>query len=175
MTAATQQLISHRIATRQKGGFISATTFNPYTVEYWDSRSRAVTRALHRRTEWYRDNPLIGPRDGAPPPAEVKGVSEDAHGLLWVLMWVPARDWRRALKAAPSGSARPEFSVQDVGSLYDTVVEVVDPAGDCVRAAGRFPGPLYGFARDNVVFAFREAANGFMIEQRRLAVAMKRE
>ncbi len=108
-----------------------------WRVEQWDTAG-AFVRAIDRSPEWY---PVYqqyrGPQlDAAPLPTLVDGW-EDEAGRLWIMGKMADPNWRDGLLPGGIGDGAPAVIIADPDRLYDTMLEVIDPATGAVLAATR--------------------------------------
>jgi hypothetical protein len=115
-------------------------------------------QALQRDAEWFEpwvtDTPL-GP-DQPPPKPAVGAVKTDPQGRLWVLVLVPAEDWRDGLVSREWG-----WDI-DVYRAFDQILEVIDPESGELLVSRRFPDhDFIGFLGDDMVVSYREDEMGY--------------
>jgi len=128
---------------------------NPYgqsRLELWDTAGVHV-KSFVQNAPWLE--PWSRAVPGAPfrvrPKARVIGVHEDSAGRLWVIGRLPERDWR------------PVEDTRAYELVYDSVVEVIDPASGKLLASKRFERAdqlFYYFISEDLVFARRVMENG---------------
>lgn len=111
-----------------------------YQIEAWDLATGALRRRLERRASFYppyergvMPTPEVAPSPGA------QGLFFDGE-VLWVLIGVADRTWRRGLASRP---VRAEggvmvYPITDIGKAVDTVVEAWDPETGRLLASARF-------------------------------------
>lgn len=141
-----RSLLGRSISPRETGGLWAAHKLN-YDIEEYD-RSGNHVRTVRRRPSWFPDTavePLLPSSPSDPPPfAQIYGVQEDDAGMLWVLVWLPASDWRDALaEENPPPTA-----------FWDTVIEVIDPRSGRVITRRRIDATALGFSADGVFFTY---------------------
>jgi hypothetical protein len=73
-----------------------------FRIAGWDD-SQKPGRVLLREPTWFSGQPRTLTR-ATPPPPLVVSIREDDAGLLWVLINVPAEEWREAWKAIPASA-----------------------------------------------------------------------
>jgi hypothetical protein len=128
---------------------------NEYRVELW-SLSGEVQRELIRApapfSPWVRAHGLVPDQ---PPQSQLLAIHATSGGFLLVLYQVADDRWRASLEraATPEGEFFRPTSVHDV---YDTVVEVIDPARALVIASGRLDPLLLEFVNDSLAYSFNE-------------------
>jgi hypothetical protein len=120
------------------GGLWAAPFYGRYVLEHWDSRLN-LTRRLERRASWFRASDRPEPlTPDHPPRSGISGLWEDATGLLWVVLNVGDARWARGLGAPRKVEGHTFYSVQEPDLVFDTVVEVLDPARGQVVSSRRF-------------------------------------
>ena len=107
-------------------------------------------------------------------------LQQDETGLLWVLLTVPDAQWTRARTSKaetgwPAGTN--PYSIDELNSYFDTVVEVLDPRSGEVLASLRHrsltAGGIFG---DGLIATRRQDADGFLLlDIWRLGLAGRRE
>lgn len=148
----THGKLFRRIARSADGRLWSAHLLE-YLLEVW-------TPAGELEAVLLRDAPWFPPAETstaitatvAPQPM-LTSLVEDEAGLLWVTVRIPDRDWRRGLGETVDTPEGASARRGDHQQLFDTVVEVIDPATLRVVRTARFdafvwllsPGELVGF------------------------------
>jgi hypothetical protein len=118
-----------------------------YAIEHWTAAGER-THGFFAEVPWFRPHEGFGRRDSSNTPnPTIYAIHEDADGMLWLAIRVPAEDWRDAYRAGRDPYGRETSVVDDENALYDTVVEVIDPARGRVVATGRHPLAAWGFTR----------------------------
>ena len=109
-----------------------------YRLEHWDSTG-VLLGVIERRPDWYPPyTESIGPtREHAPSPM-LMNAWFDAAGRLWVLGKVADAHWVAGLSAPVGGDSLTTASISDADKVYDTVIEVLDPATGALLAQTRF-------------------------------------
>lgn len=110
-----------------------------YRLERW---SLETGRLLGR---WVREGPGLRPPEslGAvpegllPPSPSVRYLTTDGNGLLWVFSTVPVPDWQDGMTRTTDGAG---WRMDDPNRVYDTVIDVIDPAKGQLLATRRFEG-----------------------------------
>lgn len=130
----------HYISGTPTGDILSSTPHS-FAVYSW-SRSGRLTSSLVRRGPSLPDKVPVqdvgSPR--TPPSPAVSGLMVDEAGLIWLFVRVPATTWRDAWSTMPSGSS--EASRRQIGwsKLFNTRIEVIDPARAQLLARSEIPG-----------------------------------
>ncbi len=98
-----------------------------YRLKQWGEDGHLI-RVLEAHRDWISESiPMRLERD-QPPPGQVAGLEADETGLLWVFAAVPDANW-----APPSPQRRPS-----PGTMFDTIVEVIDPVTGSLIARSTF-------------------------------------
>jgi hypothetical protein len=150
-----REIIHQRTVAGAGGEAVWSGWLNQYVIERWDTSGR-ITRRLRRDVEWFE--PWWSPETDieTPPQPVMRAVSQ--HGdTLWVLIVVPDRDWRSAVRPRPDGRF---FIVDDINAYYDSVIEAIDLRGGKVIASTRIPRMLQGFAGRGLVYGHGTDAIG---------------
>jgi len=143
------------------GGLWSAMRTN-YRLELWDSHGEK-RREIQGGAEWFeawdQDLPLA---PDAPPLPWIQGIRVDALGRLWVLCRVTSPDFEEGLGREVT-SRGTYYTLQDWHAVFDTMVEVIDPADGTLLASQRVDAYLTRFLADGLVVGFREDSAGVPI------------
>lgn len=142
MSRPSDPLRNLRILVPGKGGrFLAIRRTHEYAVEEW-SMAGSLTSRWQRDVSWFPVMDRLPRRSlDHPPPPLVTGAWLGEDGLLWVVLLVARRDWRRAYASEESiaeGGERVR-QIERPELLYETLVEVLDLAESALVASGRFP------------------------------------
>ena len=120
-----------------------------YRIDLWNTTT-GLQRSYARSVPWF-----AGPYERVawrqtPPSTELRGIFEDDGGLLWLVIAVADANWQ-GFDLPVDGMARTARG--DYPGLYrhlnrgvwDTIIEVVDPARSTVVASRRFDEEMSGF------------------------------
>jgi hypothetical protein len=116
------------------GGFWSARRTD-YVLEQWDSAGRRV-RQLRREAEWFLPHGRAGVNGRVKPNPAINAFWVDANGYLWVVISVASRDWQSALVEKTGPQGRRMIGATSDNALFDTIIEVIDPANARIVARG---------------------------------------
>ncbi|MFC1574812.1 hypothetical protein ACFL3Z_01905, partial [Gemmatimonadota bacterium] len=116
-----------------------------YRIELWDTAG-THRKTLLQETGWLKPwtRGVAGEPFRVKPQARLFHVHEDPSGRLWVIGWVPDRDWR------------PQSQTADYEPVHDCVVEVLDPETGSLLASQRFDQKdqlFYQFIEDGLVYS----------------------
>lgn len=132
------------------GGGVWTAVVNKYEVQRWDSAGKLRQR-LVRDVEWFR--PWLSRPSGSPNRLPfLMGLTEDRRGLLWTCTFVPtirARNDSGRVTAAGF-----------LNSVFDTVIEVIDPRTSKLIASQRLPGAIRGFFGGDLLVRSWDGSNG---------------
>ncbi|MEX0892023.1 MAG: hypothetical protein WEB88_07615 [Gemmatimonadota bacterium] len=99
-----------------------------------------VRQVYLREAPWFEEPNQRMRRSSQPPQPRIRAVREDAGGLLWVYISVAAPTWREGYPVlegtGPRDVRESEYSYE---KLYQTTVEVIDPAAGRVLARRTIP------------------------------------
>jgi hypothetical protein len=143
---------ARRVIAAGRGETFWAAARREYSIEQW-GLDGTLRRRLVRAVDWFPPFRPGTPQYEQPPQGSIQAVREDADGLLWVLTSVPAREWRQAYER--STQTGPHGPVPIVPLLYDTVIDVIDPATGQIVTTARTPAYLRGFVGEDV-FGYEE-------------------
>jgi hypothetical protein len=132
---------------------------NRYEIELWSADGR-LRRTLVRDASWFRPwsaESNRDPRRQRPPPGIV-GIRQDAAGRLWVSMRIADPRWTREPPRREGEEGR--ILPAEAGRLFDTLFEVIDPAGGRLIARAHNPGPPLAFIADDLVYRIVEREDG---------------
>ncbi|WP_420127233.1 hypothetical protein [Longimicrobium sp.] len=120
-----------------------------FGIERWtlDGERQA---ALVRDVPWFAPYTDMRWRPDQAPHPILMALRQDAAGRLWSVVRVADERWRdaRPLIADTLLARRNPAAQYDPEELYDTMVEVIDPACGRVLLSRRFPGLIAGFLDD---------------------------
>jgi hypothetical protein len=138
-------------------GAVWAGHLTRYGMERWTLEGERKA-ALVRDVPWFA--PYTSMRwqpDQAPNPL-LMALRQDAAGRLWTVVRVADERWRdaRPLVADTLLALRNPAAQYDPEALYDTVVEVIDPACGRVLLSRRFPGLIAGFLDDGRMISWSD-------------------
>lgn len=157
----THRLI--RWLAKSGGGRLWSVPFtHEYAIELWDTTRVRVAR-LERDVDWFKpyDQYWLPTLDRAPAP-RIMGIWQDARGYVWTIVHVGRPQWRRGLGTGIRLEGQMAYPITDEQRVYDTVVEVIDPAAGVVVASQRLPETIDLVVQPNLVAAVREAPSGWL-------------
>lgn len=99
-----------------------------WRLEQWDTLlgRRAV---VDRFPDWYQPYPTYrGPDAATPPLPSITGGWFDSTGRIWVMGRARDPDWRTGITPASGGIGDSSVVITDLDKVFDTVIEIVDPA-----------------------------------------------
>lgn len=151
LTPGEARASARRLA-KAESGRIWAAHQGQYLIELWDleGRKHVEVRGSLERFE----------RSDLPRPS-ITGVWEDA-GLLWVMIHVADPRYAENVQKLedPGDGLGPRIGPADGHALYDTVLEVIDPASGQLVATRRFDDSLNTLGDDAPIIAYRLSADG---------------
>ena len=152
-TRAFRGITHHVLATGASGVVVSASPL-AYQLHLWSS-SGAPLQTLVRRPAWFADS--SSGRVGTPqtPPAPlIQTLGVDRAGYIWVFIRVAATSWQTSWAAVPAGAREVSSRELDDGRLFDTRVEVIDPARGRVVARETVSGLVSAWLGDGEVAVY---------------------
>lgn len=132
---------------------------NRYALELWTLIGSHV-RTIERRTDWFE--PRVAPRSWGGPDEPAKpsllDVRADSRGYLRTIILRGGPHWAELLpppiqRSADGSMVYPAYS--GIG-LFESIVEIIDPAGARLYARGVLEPELYGFVDADHVFSYDE-------------------
>jgi hypothetical protein len=134
------RLLLDRVAAPAAGGNdVWASPLGRYTLERWNPVSGTRLARVPVRSSWFVESANF-PRDGQTRPRPIIESIWETEGLVWVLIRDADSAWQ------PSTEAERVWSFELYNSIYDSVIEVVDPASGAVLASKRTNSVLFGRA-----------------------------
>ncbi len=144
--AQQYQMNTERRIAPGAGGSIWTVFSARYILEHWDSNGDIDLR-LERHAIWF---PVDEGRDeltsARRPTPLVRALTMDRDGRLWTLIGLADSDWRDDVA---------ERIDSDYARIWDTVVEVMDPAQRVLVASTRLDHAVGGFVDGEHVFSHR--------------------
>jgi hypothetical protein len=141
LTPGREVFFPHRVAASRRGGFWAVPQSGEYRIEHWTvSGVRDVY--LRRRPTWHTAlEPTHGSGDPLTmdfPPSMHLGVAEAENGYLWVVTRVADPKRRRAPLDTLRNVEGRYVTARSWDQVWDSVIELIDPARGTVVAAQRF-------------------------------------
>jgi hypothetical protein len=132
-----------------------------YQLELWDSAG-TLHRVLTRSPAWFQpwETRVPGREDQVRPMPMLRNVRQDAAGHLWTLISVADAHWTQG--SAPQGRREPTgvLSGAEKSKYYDSIIEVLDPQAGRLIASTRFGELLTSVPNSDLVYTYREDAEG---------------
>jgi hypothetical protein len=107
---------------------------------------------------WFRESPTWNADERVRPFPTVEAISEDAEGVVWVLVRDADADWRAP---AHANVERPLGSEYD--TLYDWILEAIDARTGRVLSSRRLRRAHWASAGTGLLTTQREGTNGEII------------
>jgi hypothetical protein len=147
-----------------RSGEIAVAHFNDYRIEVWDL-SGTHLRTLEREAAWFPPGGEAGSPSAdrqARPNAGLWTPRFDEHGRLWTFARVADGDWADALETGPDPYGRPRMGVPQgsQSDLYDSMIEVLDPATGRLLASTRIDAALGFLLPGGYAASYREDDGG---------------
>lgn len=165
--------LSVRRIARAQDGSLWLVRPDRYEIEHWTADGRRL-RVLTRTVDWFPPREVEMYGEGERPTPFIRDIRVGPEGNLWVLAIREDPDWRRSSEMA--GYEQPASPARDA-KLFDSVVEVIDPASASLVASLQLPyraGRFVNAAREDGsmrIWALHETDLGlFMIDVWRLSL-----
>lgn len=139
-----RDVLELREVTSHASGVWSA-WINQYQLEEWNTEGR-LRRILRRDVPWFPTWWRPGRTRESPPAPATTGI-QIGGDTLWVLVLVPAPNWKSALVVGRSRIP----SVRDYNVYQHTVIEAIDIRTSEVLASTQVPRYITGFAGPRLV------------------------
>lgn len=122
------------------GGRMWSAYWKRYHITLWNGDGTA-SRAFERAPDWFsgKDPGGIGTPTTPPSPA-LSAMHEDAAGLLWVFVSIPAPTWKLGWPKVAPGQREVSTRAFGFDKMYRTTVEVIDPKLNRVLARRTLDG-----------------------------------
>jgi len=124
-----------------------------YRLKEWSTDAQ-VTRVFEAKRDWIPETIPMRLERNQQPPAQIAGLEADEAGLLWVFAVLPDANW-----SPPTPGSR-----LDPGSMYDTVVEIIDPDTGRLLARSRLDPLVLPFARGRAYSMVEEESGDLRIQ-----------
>jgi hypothetical protein len=157
----------HRAVATRKDGGVWTIRYGTYSIEGFGA-NRAKDRELVRKPDWFvvlpKDVWDLGDEKHAPA-SEVAGIRQDSRGRIWTATLVPSKDWKAArgkmvVESDGSGGKVNNYPKADLGAMYDTMLEVIDPSTGRVITSKRLRAWARYILDDDHVAGCRYAEGG---------------
>ncbi|MEX0891222.1 MAG: hypothetical protein WEB88_03555 [Gemmatimonadota bacterium] len=148
----------HRGLTRSSDGGFWTLEPTSYRIVEWNETGLPV-RVFEVASDWPDDEPTAFAGWDTPPAAIPSYLSADRSGLLWVIGQLPDAAWR------PLDVPDARDPLPDPSSVYDSMIEVIDPRRGIVVARGRYDLRVLGFVGERDVWGVRQDESGRTVVQ----------
>lgn len=150
-----------RITIAPDGTIWTVALLGNWRLEHWDTAGTALGEIM-REPLWFAPyDRYEAPAPGTPPQPTLQGAWFDADGRLWVLGKAVDEAWATGVGALEVGGGEAAQSViTDPDRVYDTVLEVIDPATGEVTAMARLDVAWPFLAEPGVVMRVVTDGNG---------------
>jgi len=130
-------LFMDRVAAPAADDMVWAVAKGRYVLERWNPTLGVRLARVPVRSSWFVEAATY-PKNELTRPTPVIQSLWERDGLIWVLIRDADKNW----KASTDPERR--WSPTTAATIYDWVVEVIDPASGSVLASSRFGSPLIG-------------------------------
>lgn len=153
----TSDLFYRQLAKGSQTDFWAA-HLTAYILENYDDAGNLLTR-LRREVAWFQPHDDFGSvAPDNPPSPGVRALHVDENGYVWVLISVPDADWEAALTPVVSRFGGEAYDY-DPSSVYDTVIEVIDPKRSVVVGETTIDAVVRGFTPRGLMYAVEQSEN----------------
>jgi hypothetical protein len=111
----------------------------------------AVRRRFVRKIRWFE--PWTASAPALVPMPRVATVREGTDGRLWIIIHVPDSRWDATNGPSDIKAAK------DYNDLYDSIIEILDPASGKLVVSQRFPEMLWSVS-DGLIASLRDDQDG---------------
>ena len=131
------RLFMERVAAPAADGSIWTSAKGRYILEKWNPVNGARLARLPVHSSWFIESSNYPANQNARPRPIIQALWE-RQGLLWVLIRDADANWK------PSTEAERSWSPSTITTIYDWVMEAVDPSSGAVLASLRSGSPIIG-------------------------------
>jgi len=129
-----------------------------YVLENYDNSGNLLAR-VRREVAWFQPHDDFGSvAPDNPPSPGVRALHVDDNGYVWVLISVPDPDWEAALTPVVNRFGQDDYDY-DRSSVYDTVLEVIDPKRSVVVGETRIDAAVRRFTPGGLMYTLEESEN----------------
>lgn len=133
---AGQQLKLIKAMAQARNGDFWTADVGQYRVQKWNATGELL-QTLVRVAPWFPPGFASAGGAAAPPAPAISAIREDSLGLLWIFVRVAAPTWREGWPPVRRGIHEVPVSSVRMEKLFQTVVEVIDPANGKLIAQSR--------------------------------------
>jgi hypothetical protein len=136
-----------------------------YELSHWTLQGN-MTRHLRRDVSWFPPltEPVTGYGPTQPPPPRIVGIQQRRDGWLIVAGVVPARDFQRGLKRIRESAHGDHFVIDDFQSVFDSIIEIIDPNAARAIATLRIDPYIIGFSDENHLATWRMSGGNSFVD-----------
>jgi hypothetical protein len=143
-----------------KGRLFWAAHLTQNRIEQWTIDGQRLLE-IRRNVDWFEPHDGRLTEDGVTG-SYIRGIHEDADGLLWVFIQVPDVNYsanRRRMPDPGDGMGPRPGGAMAFHGLLDVIVEVIDPRDGTLVASRRFDQNIRTLGNGAPLHSFREAAD----------------
>lgn len=130
-----------------------------YELQQW-SMTGAHLRSITRPSSLFNYDKTSNAGSGDRPSPLLQTIQEGTDGLLWVIIRVPSTNWKQWLGKPTVVRGKTLYRNLRIDKLYDSIIEVVDPARNVVIQSQRFAGYFQFFVSDRLAGVYQEDDDG---------------
>jgi hypothetical protein len=161
ITANQAWLLARVMSEDRRGGLWTAWVAR-YRVEHWSADGRRL-QSFQRAADWFPEATGV-PSSGAlgtRPATIAQAIQQDSLGRVWVIISMARDDWKNALGPPQMVSdGLVGYPARDSSGLYESVIEVIDPASGTLVSSRRVPYYLQYFPALGEITGYRQDADG---------------
>jgi hypothetical protein len=154
--------LGYALARSDHGAFWTASMSYDPALEHWDTAGRLLDSIAPQLT-WFRPythRPNVSP-DTAPAPI-TSGIWRDQAGRLWILGAAANPHWARGLGPMKESDGIHYYPIDDLTTVYDLMIDEIDPDSGAVMAERRFPALGYALVIEpGLIGALRQDPDGW--------------
>lgn len=160
-SAFEMRRLSRHLLSSRPSTFWTVTKYD-YTIENITNAGRLLTTS-QRRAEWFNsEEDIVMPNPESPFSPWVQAAIMDNNGHIVTIVLIPGARWQRGFGVPEEPSNAPGrwiTPIVDYATVFDSVVEVIDPTTNRLIASQRFDEYFVGFAGHGRIVAYGEDDN----------------
>ena len=136
-------------------GTVWSAPVNRYLLQQWNQGGELVS-TIERSVDWFPPWESQGIAREVRPKPVVVAVDQDVEGRLWIYLQVADLNWQPMPPARTTPGGHTYTSDAQRNALFDTMVEVIDPASQEVLASARLEESPIGLAAPGILYSYTE-------------------
>ncbi|HKI96549.1 MAG TPA: 6-bladed beta-propeller [Gemmatimonadales bacterium] len=154
--------LGYALSQTDQGTFWAASMNYDPALEHWDTAGRLLDSVVPALSWFhpYTHRPNVAP-DSAPSPITT-GLWHDRKGNLWILGAAANPHWARGLGPMKESDGIHYYPIDDLTTVYDLMIDEIDPDSGAVMAERRFPALGYALVIEpGLIGALRQDPDGW--------------